>query len=134
MATEHPPEGLEQLGCLANDLNKELMTFARLGHILRRRGVNSLTQAEIERALWDDYREQVSGKTLKERLHHLADLFGQYFTQYLDRVPSSLEFFELVQGRPMEILTDGWEAWEETVRYFSRKGLSLKSFPDEQNS
>lgn len=134
MLVEQSPNGLERLGCLANDLNKELMTFARLGHLLRRRGVNSMTQAEIERVLWDDYHEQVSGKTLKERLHQLTFLFEEYFTRFHNRPSSSLAFFELLQGRPMEFLPDGWTAWEETVQYFVRKGLSLKTFPDEQSS
>jgi len=93
-----------------------------------------MTQAEIERVLWDDYHEQVSGKTLKERLHQLTFLFEEYFTRFHNRPSSSLAFFELLQGRPMEFLPDGWTAWEETVQYFVRKGLSLKTFPDEQSS
>jgi internalin A len=116
---ENPPEGLERMGQEAGKLLMPLTTFWYMGFALKKRNRSSLDERSLVRAM-KGYGHPITDKTLRVRLERAVQFFSQYGQEYYpDKV---LEFLDRAQGRPPEILKDGWDMWEQTRRYFRNMG------------
>jgi internalin A len=120
------PEGLERKGAMAEKLRDQLKTFLYMGAVLRPRGINSLKLGMLSRLFRSEYDYKLTPKSIGRHLRLLEKFFNEYCE--LDHPGKAFEFFDRGlggQGRPPEILKDGWDMWEETRRYFERQGLRL---------
>lgn len=113
------------MGRQAIELIEELRTFWYVGHIWRSRQVNQMTYGQLEALLWTEFKLQMSGNTIRKRLRRLAEFLTEYYVSHHARARTSLDFLDFVQGRPPEMLADGWVAWEEVNRYFEHIGATL---------
>ena len=124
-AQQRQAAGIERMGRQAIELIEELRTFWYVGHIWRSRQVNQMTYGELEALLWTEFKLQMSGNTIRKRLRRLAEFLTEYYVSHHARARTSLVFLDFVQGRPPEMLADGWVAWEEVNRYFEHIGATL---------
>jgi hypothetical protein len=117
---ETGPEGLARMGDEARNLSGQLMTFLYAGLVLRRRKTNSMKAGSLVKDCVSWYGITITTKTLSVRMRRLKTFFEDYYARFY---PGKIyEFFDLAQGRPHEILKDGWDVWWETRHYLKLLG------------